>query len=95
MRDDETERARRAEEVTLFRYGLIRGVVRPAEGNDEERHHARLRAKAGRTCGVLRAFPQANAAPRVACKVDRREASVAIIDEARGLRGGRGARRGR
>ena len=49
MRDNETERAQRAEEVALFRYGVISDVIRPAEGDDDKTRYERLRAKAGRT----------------------------------------------
>lgn len=46
MRDDESARARRAEEVALFRYGMISDLIRPANGDDDETLYQRLRAKA-------------------------------------------------
>lgn len=49
MRDDPTARARRAEEVALFRFGLISDLIRPAEGDDPKPLYERLRAKAARS----------------------------------------------
>jgi putative transposase len=46
MRDDPTARARRAEEVALFRFGLISDLIRLADHDDPQTLYARLRAKA-------------------------------------------------
>ena len=43
MRDDETRRAERAEQIALFRYGLISDLVHPAAGDETRRLYERLR----------------------------------------------------
>jgi putative transposase len=47
MRDDETRRAERAEQIALFRYGLISDLVHP--GDDARRLYERLRDKAAKS----------------------------------------------
>lgn len=47
MKDDTDRRAQRAEEIGLFRYGLISDLVRPAGGEANRRLYERLREKAG------------------------------------------------
>jgi putative transposase len=49
MQDDKSARERRAEEVALFRYGLISDLLRPADGDEPATQYERLRAKAGRS----------------------------------------------
>ncbi len=49
MRDDETRRAERAEQVALFRYGLISDLVHPAAGDETRRLYDRLREKAAKS----------------------------------------------
>jgi putative transposase len=49
MRDDKSERDKRAEEVALFRYGLISDVLRPADGDGPIKLYERLRDKARRS----------------------------------------------
>ena len=49
MRDDETRRAERAEQIALFRYGLISDLVHPAAGDETRRLYERLRDKAGKS----------------------------------------------
>jgi putative transposase len=49
MHDDNSARERRAEEVALFRYGLISELLRPAEGDEPATQYERLRAKAARS----------------------------------------------
>ena len=46
MKEDETKRAERAEQVALFRYGLISDLVHPAQGDEQRRLYERLREKA-------------------------------------------------
>jgi len=47
MQDDETRRAERAEQIALFRYGLISDLVHP--GDDARRLYERLRDKAAKS----------------------------------------------
>ncbi len=49
MRDDESKRAERAEQIALFRYGLISDLVHPAAGDEQRRLYERLRDKAARS----------------------------------------------
>jgi putative transposase len=49
MQDDKSVRERRAEEVALFRYGLISELLRPADGDEPATLYERLRAKACRS----------------------------------------------
>jgi putative transposase len=49
MQDDPEGRARRAEEIGLFRYGLISDVLRPEGGETSLKLYQRLREKAGRS----------------------------------------------
>jgi putative transposase len=49
MRDDTEAREKRAEEIALFRYGLISDVIRPADGDGSLKLYERLREKAGRS----------------------------------------------
>jgi len=49
MKDDTEARERRAEEIGLFRYGLISDLLRPDEGDASLKLYERLRAKAGRS----------------------------------------------
>ena len=49
MRDDESKRAERAEQIALFRYGLISDLVHPAAGDEQRRRYERLRDKAARS----------------------------------------------
>jgi putative transposase len=49
MRDDKSERDKRAEEVALFRYGLISDVIRPVDGDEAIKLYERLRDKARRS----------------------------------------------
>jgi len=49
MRDDESKRAERAEQIALFRYGLISDLVHPAEGDEHRRLYERLRDKAAKS----------------------------------------------
>jgi putative transposase len=49
MRDDETRRAERAEQVALFRYGLISDLVHPAAGDEQRLLYERLREKAAKS----------------------------------------------
>jgi putative transposase len=49
MRDDKPERDKRAEEVALFRYGLISDVLRPVDGDEAIKLYERLRDKARRS----------------------------------------------
>lgn len=49
MRDDETKRAERAEQIALFRYGLISDLLHPAGGDDERPLYERLRDKAAKS----------------------------------------------
>jgi putative transposase len=49
MKDDHEARARRAEEIGLFRYGLISDLIRPDDGDPPLTLYERLRAKAGRS----------------------------------------------
>lgn len=49
MRDDKPERDKRAEEVALFRYGLISDMLRPADGDASIKLYERLRDKARRS----------------------------------------------
>lgn len=49
MRDDETRRAERAEQIALFRYGLISDLVHPAAGDEQRRLYERLREKAAKS----------------------------------------------
>ncbi|HXW58297.1 MAG TPA: DDE-type integrase/transposase/recombinase [Solirubrobacteraceae bacterium] len=49
MKDDDTTRAERAEQIALFRYGLISDLVHPAAGDDERRLYERLREKAAKS----------------------------------------------
>jgi len=46
MRDDTPARERRAEEIGLFRYGLISDVIRSADGDASIKLYERLREKA-------------------------------------------------
>lgn len=47
MQDDRPARERRAEEIALFRYGLISDLIRPADPDDPLKLYERLRQKAG------------------------------------------------
>jgi putative transposase len=50
MKDDNTGREPRAEQVALFRYGLISEVIRPADAHDDNKTlYERLREKASRS----------------------------------------------
>ncbi len=49
MRDDETKRAERAEQIALFRYGLISDLLHPAAGDETRRLYERLREKAAKS----------------------------------------------
>src|SRR5215471_13894165 len=49
MRDDDTRRAERAEQIALFRYGLISDLVHPAAGEEQRRLYERLRDKAAKS----------------------------------------------
>jgi putative transposase len=49
MQDDPEGRARRAEEIGLFRYGLISDVIRPEGGETPPKLYQRLREKAARS----------------------------------------------
>jgi putative transposase len=49
MKDDPEARAKRAEEIGLFRYGLISDLIRPDDGDPPLTLYERLRAKAGRS----------------------------------------------
>lgn len=49
MRDDDTKRAERAEQIALFRYGLISDLVHPAAGDEQRRLYERLREKAAKS----------------------------------------------
>jgi transposase InsO family protein len=49
MKDDSEARAKRAEDVALFRYGLISDLVRPDDGDPNLKLYERLREKAGRS----------------------------------------------
>jgi putative transposase len=51
MNDPRSAREQRAEEIALFRYGLISDLVRPADGDPSTRPtlYARLREKAARS----------------------------------------------
>lgn len=49
MRDDETRRAERAEQIALFRYGLISDLLHPAEGDERRPLYERLREKAAKS----------------------------------------------
>lgn len=49
MRDDETRRAERAEQIALFRYGLISDLVHPAAGDETRRLYERLRDRAAKS----------------------------------------------
>src|SRR5450432_733309 len=50
MKDDHTGREPRAEQIALFRYGLISDVIRPADTHDENKTlYERLREKAARS----------------------------------------------
>jgi transposase InsO family protein len=49
MKEDETRRAERAEQVALFRYGLISDLVHPAVGDEGRRLYERLREKAAKS----------------------------------------------
>ena len=47
MNDPRSARERRAEEIALFRYGLISDLVRPADGDASPRHALRAAAREG------------------------------------------------
>jgi transposase InsO family protein len=49
MRDDETKRAERAEQIALFRYGLISDLLHPAPDEERRRLYERLREKAAKS----------------------------------------------
>jgi len=49
MQDDKSARERRAEEVAVFRYGLISDLLRPDDGDATRTLYERLRQKAGRS----------------------------------------------
>jgi putative transposase len=49
MNDDESRRANRAEEIALFRYGLISDVLHPAAEDEGRRLYERLREKASKS----------------------------------------------
>jgi putative transposase len=49
MKDDDTRRAERAEQIALFRYGLISDLVHPGAGDEERRLYDRLRDKAAKS----------------------------------------------
>lgn len=49
MHDDKSACERRAEEVALFRYGLISDLLRPDDGDASLTLYERLRRKAGRS----------------------------------------------
>jgi putative transposase len=49
MKDHETRRAERAEQIALFRYGLISDLVHPAAGDETRRLYERLRDKAAKS----------------------------------------------
>jgi transposase InsO family protein len=49
MQDDRSARERRAEEVAVFRYGLISDLLRPDDGDATLTLYERLRRKAGRS----------------------------------------------
>jgi len=49
MKDDETRRGERAEQVALFRYGLISDLIHPAAGDERRRLYERLREKAAKS----------------------------------------------
>jgi putative transposase len=49
MRDDDEGRARRAEDIGLFRYGLISDLIRPEPGEATLKLYQRLREKAARS----------------------------------------------
>jgi putative transposase len=49
MQDDTPARDRRAEEIALFRYGLISDLIRPADGDTSIKLYQRLRDKARRS----------------------------------------------
>jgi hypothetical protein len=49
MKDDETKRAELAEQVALFRYGLISDLVHPAADDEARRLYDRLRDKAAKS----------------------------------------------
>lgn len=49
MRKDSPERDKRAEEIALFRYGLISDLLRPADGETAIKLYQRLRDKARRS----------------------------------------------
>jgi putative transposase len=49
MKDDETRRGERAEQVALFRYGLISDLIHPAAGDERRRLYERLCEKAAKS----------------------------------------------